>query len=215
MLCAPSSKFIYAACLPLWRITEKEASRGFISYRPSHQPGPGDGCGERWRGEGLTAWSDGLMERGEEGALCNRCPDCLVMVLVISGDLGCGLVGWISAVLCINMHTVRRRASVQFCLSLSISFCTHTHRLFLFLCPFLPFYTLLASSLAHPFSSPLPILVYKRITDFGIYDGVSICLLSEFGSHYFYGIFALLDNVHQGKMGKAREREKKRERQRE
>lgn len=47
---------------------------------------------------GIKDWMNRLMGRGERGAPGNRWPACLVMVLVISGDLGCCLAGWISAV---------------------------------------------------------------------------------------------------------------------
>lgn len=47
---------------------------------------------DSWRTQGR---GEGKEEEEEEDALGNRRPSCLVMVLVISGDLGC----WISAVL--------------------------------------------------------------------------------------------------------------------
>lgn len=49
--------------------------------------------------QGLIKRMDRMMGKREEDALCNRWPACLVMVLVISVDLGCCLADWISAVL--------------------------------------------------------------------------------------------------------------------
>lgn len=100
VLCAPWSKFMYSARLPLSRITKKEATCWFISDHPSDWAWTRTDAGVREAagGDGLIARMDGLMGRGEEGALGNRRPACLVMVLVISGDLGCCLAGWISAV---------------------------------------------------------------------------------------------------------------------
>lgn len=58
----------------------------------------GRGCAVMgwWRADSTDGWADG--KRREEGALGNRWPARSVMVLVISGDLGCCLAGWISAV---------------------------------------------------------------------------------------------------------------------
>lgn len=55
------------------------------------------GCGGGGGMKARVDWADGKRRGGVAGG--NRWPACLVMVLVISGDLGRCLAGWISAVL--------------------------------------------------------------------------------------------------------------------
>lgn len=74
----------------------KEATCWFIRDHPSDWAGMDAG----WEpAPGMRAWMERLIGEGEEGTLGNGGPACLVMVLVICGDLGSWLAGWISAVL--------------------------------------------------------------------------------------------------------------------